>query len=63
MEYITLKKHLDEDAINSFIEKYNDELESLDEDMAAVPQCVKLERYTVLNNLITLLTHLKGLKK
>ena len=49
--------------IDRLIEKYGDELESLDEDMAAVPQCVKLERYTVLNNLITLLTHLKGLKK
>ena len=49
------------DEINSLIEKYKYDLSKIaDED---APMCVKVEKQTVLNNLITVLNHLKDLKK
>lgn len=51
------------DEIDSLISKYDDELSNVDEDMATFPECVKVEKKTVLNNLITVLDHLKSLKK
>lgn len=51
------------DEINTLIEKYSTDLKNIDADMQNVPQCVKLEKETVLNNLITVLNHLKDLKK
>lgn len=51
------------DEIDRLLYKYTEELKSVDTAMVNHPECVKLERTTVLNNLITLLTHLKNLKK
>lgn len=51
------------DEIDKLLTKYTAEQKSLNADMDGYPECVKLERNTVLTNLITLLTHLKGLKK
>lgn len=51
------------DEINRLIEKYDDELKNLNEDMANMPECLKVERTTVLNNILSVLDHLKELKK
>lgn len=51
------------DEIQRLINKYNDELINLQEDMANMPECLKVERTTVLNNIISVLNHLNGLKK
>lgn len=51
------------DEIDRLIAKYTDEFKNIDEDMATLPECLKVERVTVLNNLLSLLDHLKGLKK
>lgn len=51
------------DEIDTLLEKYKKGLKTLEEDMADLPACVKVERETVLNNLVTLLEHLKSLKK
>ena len=39
------------------------EQKSIDKDLKDIPACVKVERQTVLQNMITLLKHLKSLKK
>ena len=51
------------DEISRLIEKYSAEKKSLNEDMASMPECLKVERATVLNNIIAVLDHLRGLKK
>lgn len=51
------------DEINRLIEKYEDEKDNLAEDMANMPECLKVERATVLNNVLSVLDHLKELKK
>lgn len=51
------------DEIQRLIVKYTDELDNLKEDMANMPECLKVERTTVLNNIISVLNHLNGLKK
>ena len=51
------------DEIQRLRDKYTDELKNIDEDMANMPQCVKVERYTVLNNILSVLEHLGRLKK
>ena len=51
------------DEINRLIEKYEDEKANLNEDMANMPECLKVERATVLNNVLSVLDHLKELKK
>jgi hypothetical protein len=51
------------DEIDSLISRYESELKNLDKDMAQFPECMKVERTTVLNNLLSVLDHLKGLKK
>ena len=51
------------DEIDNLLIKYKKGLETIDEDRAELPACVKIERQTVLNNMITLLEHLKSLKK
>lgn len=51
------------DEIDILLKKYNDELKNLPEDMASFPECVKLERTTVLTNIIKVLEHLKSLRK
>lgn len=49
------------DEINDLISKYETELSQIVNEDA--PMCVKVEKQTVLNNLITVLNHLKDLKK
>ena len=51
------------EEIDSLLEDYTIDLGNLDEEMADMPACLKVERKTVLDNLVTLLTHLKSLKK
>lgn len=51
------------DEIDRLNNKYVNELKTVNEDMADMPECVKVERITVLNNLIAVLDHLKNLKK
>ena len=51
------------DEINTLLEKYKKSLETIEEDTANLPACVKVEKEAVLTNLITLLEHLKSLKK
>lgn len=49
--------------IDNLLNHYTEELSSINTNMKGCQECVKLEKTTVLNNLITLLTYLKGLKK
>jgi len=51
------------DEIDSLTSRYEYELKNVDKDMATFPECMKVERITVLNNLLSVLDHLKGLKK
>lgn len=51
------------DEINMLISKYEAELKTIDKDMANMPECLKVERMTVLNNILSVLDHLKELKK
>lgn len=52
------------DEINSLIDKYTCELHNLHGDeWDKLPRCIQVEKETVLNNLITVLNHLKDLKK
>lgn len=49
--------------IDRLLAQYTDELKNVSEDMANMPECVKVEKITVLKNLIKTLSYLKGLKK
>lgn len=51
------------DEINTMLETYNEELGSLDDDYADEPACLKVEKETVLRNMIKALEHLNSLKK
>lgn len=51
------------DEIDTLLAKYKKGLDTIEQDMADLPVCVKVERQTVLTNMITLLEHLKSLKK
>lgn len=51
------------DEIDSLLTKYNASLKTIEKDMADLPACIRVERQTVLTNMITLLEHLKSLKK
>ena len=51
------------DEIDSLLKKYKTGLKTLDKDTMDLPTCVKVERQSVLTNLVTLLEHLKSLKK
>lgn len=51
------------DEIDNLLTKYNAQLETLDKDMVNSPQCLKVERKTVLSNMVKLLSYLKNLKK
>lgn len=51
------------DEIDTLLEKYKNELTTVDKATAELPACVKVEREAVLTNLITLLNYLKSLKK
>lgn len=51
------------DEINTMLETYHEELDSLDDDYAEEPACLKVEKETVLRNMIKVLEHLNSLKK
>lgn len=51
------------DEIDNLINRYQTELINLDSDLAGEPQCVKVEKNTVLTNLLSVLNHLKTLRK
>lgn len=49
--------------IDNLLNKYQFELANVDESCKDMPQCVKVEKITVLNNIIKVLNYLKNLKK
>lgn len=49
--------------IDILIDTYSKELSNLDEEFKEKPACLKVEKRTVLKNLIKVLNHLKTLKK
>lgn len=51
------------DEIDRLISKFTEEKNNLQKDMANMPECLKVERATVLNNILSILEHLKDLKK
>lgn len=51
------------DEIDTLLNKYQAELNELPKTMASKPECLRVERVTVLSNMIKLLTHLKSLRK
>lgn len=51
------------DEINNLINKYQQELANIDEDMKNEPACMKVEKTTVLSNILGVLNHLKTLRK
>lgn len=51
------------DEIDNMLEVYKEDLNNLDEDTKDKPACIKVEKETVLHNLIKALSYLKSLKK
>lgn len=51
------------DEIDKLIVKYTGELNDIEKDWADAPQCLKVEKKTVLSNLIKVLSYLRDLKK
>ena len=51
------------DTMDSMLETYHADLDNLDEDMKNLPACVKIEKETVLRNLIKTVSYLRSLKK
>lgn len=51
------------DEIDALIVQYGTELNNIDKDMADQPQCLKVEKTTVLSNILKVLNHLKTLRK
>lgn len=51
------------DEIDDMLITYNSDLNNIDKDMKDQPECLKVEKTTVLKNMIKMLNHLKGLKK
>lgn len=51
------------DEIDSLLKKYEIECNNVSDNVIELPACLKVERETVLTNMITLLKHLKSLKK
>ena len=49
--------------IDNLISTYGSELKNIDNEFANQPACLKVEKQTVLNNMIKVLSHLRGLKK
>lgn len=49
--------------IDTLLKTYQDDMSNLDADYIDAPACLKLEKRTVLENMIKLLSHLKALKK
>lgn len=51
------------DEIDNLLNKYSEELSQIDTTMADAPECLKVEKRTVLANLSKVLNYLKSLKK
>lgn len=51
------------DEIDNLIKRYDEQLKNIDIDMANEPQCLKVEKTTVLTNILSVLNHLKTLRK
>lgn len=51
------------DEIDTLLNEYKNDLKDVNADKDDVPACLKVEKTTVLTNLIKVLTHLKNLKK
>ena len=51
------------DEIDNLIEKYNQEYKSIAKTMANEPECLRVEKATVLSNILKVLNHLKSLRK
>lgn len=51
------------DEIDNMLDTYKHDLSTVNTEMEHAPECVKLEKVTVLKNLIKALDHLKNLKK
>lgn len=51
------------DEIDNLIAEYTKQLKTVDTDLADQPQCVKVEKTTVLSNILKVLSHLKTLRK
>lgn len=51
------------DEIERLGEMYQEQLDNIEEDMAAEPECLKVEKTTVLKNLIEVLAYLNSLKR
>lgn len=49
--------------IDILLDKYNKQLDNLDEEFKDSPACLKVEKCTVLKNIISTLEHLKNLKR
>ena len=49
--------------IDKMLDAYTKDLNSIDTDMGNAPECLKVEKTTVLKNLITTLNYLKNLRK
>ena len=45
------------------IKKYSKDLNGIDNEYKDMPECLKVEKVTVIKNLLKLLTYLKSLKK
>ena len=51
------------DEIDSMLNKYENELANINSDMKDDPECLRVEKTTVLKNIIKVLNHLKTLRK
>lgn len=51
------------DRIDEMLDTYNKDLDNIDTDMKDSPTCMKIEKETVLRNLIKTLSYLRSLKK
>ena len=51
------------DEIDNLIKKYSADLKNINTDMADQPECLKVEKTSVLTNILTVLNHLKSLRK
>lgn len=50
------------DEIDNMLETYSEDLANIDNDMATAPACMRVEKETVLRNMVKVLSHLKSLK-
>lgn len=51
------------DEIDSLIARYSNDLKNIDLDLAGQPECLRVEKTTVLKNILSVLDHLKTLRK